>query len=34
MSGWLLALHSSTETLGIALVGAEAPIQEARVSCR
>ena len=34
MSGWLLALHSSTETLGIALVGAEAPLQEARVLCR
>ena len=34
MSDWLLALHSSTETLGIALVGAEAPMQEARVMCR
>ena len=34
MSDWLLALHSSTETLGIALVGAEAPMQEARVICR
>ena len=34
MSSWLLALHSSTETLGIALVGAEAPMQEARVMCR
>ena len=34
MSGWVLALHSSTETLGIALVGAEAPLQEARVLCR
>ena len=34
MSDWLLALHSSTETLGIALVAAEAPIGEARVICR
>ena len=34
MSDWLLALHSSTETLGIALVGAQAPMQEARVVCR
>ena len=34
MSGWLLALHSSTETLGIALVGAESPMAEARVLCR
>ena len=34
MSGWLLALHSSTETLGIALVGAEDPMQDARVLCR
>ena len=34
MSDWLLALHSSTETLGIALVGAEAPMQEAHVVCR
>ena len=34
MSDWLLALHSSTETLGIALVAAEAPMGEARVMCR
>lgn len=34
MSDWLLALHSSTETLGIALVDAEAPIDEARVMSR
>lgn len=34
MSDWLLALHSSTETLGIALSAVEAPIEEARVlSC-
>ena len=34
MSDWLLALHSSTETLGIALVAVEAPMEDARVVCR
>ena len=34
MSDWLLALHSSTETLGIALVSAHAPLSAARVLCR
>jgi len=34
MNDWLLALHSSTETVGIALVSAQAPLSEARVLCR
>lgn len=33
MSDWLLALHSSTETLGIAMVSAQAPLSSARVLC-
>lgn len=34
MSEWLLALHSSTETLGMALVDARASIDHAQVQCR
>lgn len=34
MSDWLLALHSSTETLGVALVSVQAPLSAATVLCR
>lgn len=34
MSEWLLALHSSTETLGMALVDARLSIDHAQVQCR
>ena len=34
MSDWLLALHSSTETLGIALVSPQEPLSAARILCR
>lgn len=34
MSDWLLALHSSTDTLGIAVVSAQAPLSAAQVVCR
>lgn len=33
MSDWLLALHSSTETLGLAMVSAQAPLCSAKVLC-
>ena len=34
MSEWLLALHSSTETLGMALVDAQSSIESAQIECR
>ena len=34
MSEWLLALHSSTETLGLALVDGRSSIDDAQVQCR